>query len=71
VTDSERRVLDALGGGKVATFKYLMRKTGLSRTGLLGALLRLSARDEVEIEFFGSMYVVQLARTLPEKSGEE
>jgi len=63
VLKSEKRVFKVLDD-KIMTFKFLQKNTGLSRVGLLGALLRLCARGEVKTEFFGRMYVIQ-ACTLP------
>ena len=62
-TATEKRVLEALPPGKVVTFGFLMRKAGLSRVGLLGALLRLCARGKVKIEFFGQIYIISRVET--------
>jgi len=60
---TEKRVLEAIPPGKVTTFGFLMRKTGLSRVGLLGALLRLCARGKVKIEFLGQTYIISSVET--------
>ena len=62
---NEERVLDALGDSHIEGFTFLQKKTGLSRNGVIAALLRLLISGKIKIEVLWGMYVISRVPEAP------